>query len=532
MSSTSSTSPPHDVVSHIFITLLGCDADTVKAVRKRGVRGFRAAVDADVEPYVDNNVLFRTEADMWRLWQQVARLEHWTRASDAIAFTADQWDALDSREVHLRTAHMDAKLKAAHPSTTPGPTTKGPPHPAPSSSDAFAPEVTAATVTPSQVMHTNFLKYGSFSVSSLDEVSSFYQNLCAQALQYNIFIREYADYATRGDTAIPDEINPAIATKQATTLYTKLCQTDVIASTFTIARKLLTVTRDGHVFLTELLRLVHPVLSLASISASPIPRFSTSNCLFTYASEVILYLEKHALKSRKFDPIERTHMFLDNLDDPSYSVQVTTCRTAIMLSKSVPQEYSLPTIATTFTTFYNDGHPLSPSTAEANTVATAYDTARTSISGLTSTRATVNTVNQPDVNESDEGYSDDDEPMCCRVYRPGGGRSPYARNQVKGNNRGGFRGTCHACGMKNHHSKDCYFLQKLRMALSFLNVNPKFPQTIRNWKGKNNFKTNEARVRSLMEAKFIPYSDAPPSVFVSAVDDSPDIFEPSDPQSE
>ena len=61
----------------------------------------------------------------------------------------------------------------------------------------------------------------------------------------------------------------------------------------------------------------------------------------------------------------------------------------------------------------------------------------------------------------------------------------------------------------------------------YLNVNPKFPRTIQKWKGKNDFQTNKAKVRSLMEAKFIPYTDAPPAVFVNAVNDSHDVFKPT-----
>ena len=70
------------------------------------------------------------------------------------------------------------------------------------------------------------------------------------------------------------------------------------------------------------------------------------------------------------------------------------------------------------------------------------------------------------------------------------------------------------------------------MALCYLDGNPRYPQTMRKWRRKNNVGTNEAKVRSLMSAKFILYTDAPPEVFVEAVDDNQDVFVPDDKEKE
>ena len=116
---TPTTNPPlYDVVQHVFGTLIGCDDDTVKFLRKRGVRGFRTLLDADADNYVNNKILYRTEADMWKLWQQVARVNAWSRASDATAFDLDAWDALDSHDVRLQIAHLDANMQASCPYTS------------------------------------------------------------------------------------------------------------------------------------------------------------------------------------------------------------------------------------------------------------------------------------------------------------------------------------------------------------------------------------------------------------------------------
>ena len=107
-----------------------------------------------------------------------------------------------------------------------------------------------------------------------------------------------------------------------------------------------------------------------------------------------------------------------------------------------------------------------------------------------------------------------------------GGRPPFNRNQQTSDARGGFCGTCKACDGKNHHAKDCFFLQKLRMALCYLDGNPRYPQAMQQWRGRNNFWTNEAKVQTLIASNFIPYTTAPPEVFFEAINDHHDMFKP------
>ena len=64
------------------------------------------------------------------------------------------------------------------------------------------------------------------------------------------------------------------------------------------------------------------------------------------------------------------------------------------------------------------------------------------------------------------------------------------------------------------------------MALCYLTADPRYPQTMTKWKGRNDYKTNKAKVRTLMDTHFIPYSDAPPAVFVDTVDDEHELFVP------
>ena len=115
------------------------------------------------------------------------------------------------------------------------------------------------------------------------------------------------------------------------------------------ARNHLHSTEDGHIFLTELLHLVHPIPSNTSILTNAVPCFTTS-CLnlYQYVVDVVLHLEKHKLKTCYFDDVETTNFFLDYLNNKRFAVHKADCRTAMMLSPTVLLQYHLPTIVATF----------------------------------------------------------------------------------------------------------------------------------------------------------------------------------------
>ena len=142
---------------------------------------------------------------------------------------------------------------------------------------------------------------------------------------------------------------PAVAAAQSVTLYTKLCEAEVILHKYFEGHNLLHIIEDGHVFLTNILQLFHPILSNTSILVDPIPCFTTSGSnLFQYVAHFVLHLEKHKPKKHYFSDDETTDFFLDYLDDEHFAVHKADCRTAMMLLSSVPLQYHLPTITATF----------------------------------------------------------------------------------------------------------------------------------------------------------------------------------------
>ena len=113
--------PPPDIVQNVFGTLLECERNTIKDLRKHGIRTFRSMTARDTDDLVRARVIYRAEADQWKLWQQVARLNAWSKASDACAFSVIDWEAIDPYDFKLCAARLDAKMRAMHtvaPQTT------------------------------------------------------------------------------------------------------------------------------------------------------------------------------------------------------------------------------------------------------------------------------------------------------------------------------------------------------------------------------------------------------------------------------
>ena len=44
------------------------------------------------------------------------------------------------------------------------------------------------------------------------------------------------------------------------------------------------------------------------------------------------------------------------------------------------------------------------------------------------------------------------------------------------------------------------------------------------WTGHNNFQSNAEKVRTLMDSHFIPYTEAPPEIFINAVENDHGVF--------
>ena len=68
---------------------------------------------------------------------------------------------------------------------------------------------------------------------------------------------------------------------------------------------------------------------------------------------------------------------------------------------------------------------------------------------------------------------------------------------------------------------------KLKQSLTYLDMNPDANSTRRNHsQHKKTYDRNRSTVRSLIDAGFIPYSQADLDTFIDVVDGDPDVFSP------
>ena len=68
---------------------------------------------------------------------------------------------------------------------------------------------------------------------------------------------------------------------------------------------------------------------------------------------------------------------------------------------------------------------------------------------------------------------------------------------------------------------------KLRQSLTYLDMNPDANSTRRtHFQQKQTYERNRSTVRSLIDAGFIPYSQADVDTFIDVVNGDPDIFSP------
>ena len=206
--------------------------------------------------------------------------------------------------------------------------------------------ITPQNVKTNDVQHTSYLKYASVYVDNKEAIIGFYKSLQVQGLGYNIFLRPYNDI-DENKGVVPDLVPTDVQNQTVVTLYSKYTNPEVIPASFDVARKLLNMTTDGYVFLYQLIRLVHPMLSTQQIASANPPNYSNSGDLYTFADQIITYISNHSQKGRTCDNMEETKLYLDHLDDAFYTQAISHYRLAILNCTTPPADYLVPTIATT-----------------------------------------------------------------------------------------------------------------------------------------------------------------------------------------
>ena len=248
-SSGSTHDPTADnVVHHVLSTLLGFDATQIANLKKkRAYRWNAIRTLANVQQFVDLNIIDEANANEWRLWIKYAQAYNLDKTT-AANMTSDDWDAVDILQLEAdyaaRPSTASRATTATPPRTTsfPSPTTSSPSiarvpppvpsffggsvHPTSGTTSAGKPAVTAASCTVADVQHTYFLKYANVSLTDVNHIASFYKSLQTQGLSYNIFLRPY-ELIEPTAGVVPDHLNDDVRIATGITLYAKIMDTEV-----------------------------------------------------------------------------------------------------------------------------------------------------------------------------------------------------------------------------------------------------------------------------------------------------------------
>ena len=482
-----------EVLTHLFKDVLEIKDDAAKAINDAGTLTYGRFKQKN--PTLIDDLLADGKINPSDHGELVALKKyikvHSMSSEEAEKMTSEYWFDIDRDLIELKFNQLPTSLSTT---TSIAPTFTSPPTTA---------ILTPTTITTSDILATNFLKYSSIKLNDKDSILNFYDAIQTQGIQYRIFLRPSNQIdGTHG--VKPDGISIECSEMTSTTIYTKLCQENIIDTNYKNALSIRDTTKCGYQFLQLLLYQAHPQLLIHSIAIQNIPKYSTTSNLYSYAKSMVVFIRTHELKRRKYSLEEQTAMYLAHLDDPRYEKAILTCQMALTGCDTPPTEYTLPAIAGTI-------DQLCP-------IPTHRNCDHVQVDNRHPARANATVDNNDTLPEShyDDVENSYGEPGYIHAFRDTANRS---RNPPK------FSGTCNACGAKGHHAKSCYFLMKLRKALGYLKLNPQaIQQTQNNFRGKHSFQKNKSYARALQDANFIPYGDAPSDIFVDVVDDDHTIF--------
>ena len=438
-------------------------------------------------------------------------------------------------------------LVQAHPppATTPplsSPTTR-------STSFTISNRVPPSRVKSSDINTIGFLKHTNFRLRDKDDILIFYRDVYQQGQNYNVHITKIDDVTNVPRPTVPISI-PDLAAIGTTAdcLYQKFRQEKVIDDDFSLAHNLLDTTSDGYEFLFQLLRLVHSNLMLKSSATQDIPKFSDYKDIYKYARGIKEYQKQHNIAKRTFTDKEITTMFLDHLDHPCFRVIVSTISTQIRNLSIIPQEYIVPALATTI----DQSIDIPPMTSRSNPYSNPgrinqiydddidYMLDDLSLDDDINGGAYINSLNNQ---RPENPYLKRRSTQTTSTFPPGiplrpeqprttpWRRVPRSRQpsrsqspNLRQRNPQGFPGKCLICGVRYHHAENCFFLMKVKQALTYLAADPSSAKTKRaQFQNDSSYENTAATVRSLQDNNFIPY-DGPVDALLDVV--SPDLFIP------
>ena len=481
-----------EALRYILQDILELEDSDIRILSKKGITKFRNLKNLSIEKvnqFYDQEDINDGLATDLSLFIMYMTLED-PSVSDLMELDADTWNAMDFST--LRTKYFDiygpkntTKSFTLTNSTVTKQnviTSKQPP--------------SLTTIYAKDVDVTNFLKYVYVKLQDRIGIMQFYRNLQSQGLRYNIYLRKDNEI-DKDHGVIPDGLTHETEEIISTAIYSKCMQDKIIDESFTEAINLRATTRNGFQFLQLLLQLTHPKLTITSVATIDIPKFSDSNDLFVYAKEILDFVDKHNINSRTYTQREISEMYLSHLDDEKYEEAKSKCESTISTSTTVDALYCVPALAGTIEQLISTQHNKNKSIIRT-----------TNINDMVC-------YPSPPLQE-DNVFSTQKYPNNQKLRQ----RGPFI-------NTNGYKGVCHACGGKNHHTANCYFLMKLKQCLAYLKDNPTAGETKRNiFQKKNLYNNRRDTIKTLQDANFIPFQNISTDVFLDTIDDNDPVYTP------
>ena len=364
---------------------------------------------------------------------------------------------------------------------------------------------------------------------------TWYQQLQMQSDAYNIKIRPLNQIQKLKHDAklisACEHMKKSVEIKIGQLLINKFAETDIIKDSFKEGQKTLEICNNGFEFLDTFLRELHPKFSTSSVATENIPKFSDYNDLYAYCRGMNDYYFRLELDGVIYNKAQISNSFLARLDSDSYSsarIQaLQNLKTYNLMDdkykKIPPSSYQLLNLPGTILNLQKE---TTATTLTASTPTNPYRhstnfPARVNLINSSATHVSTITCSDPNYQENTSTNNDNDQ-IETEI-------DPFV-NYIRNNNnrqqqkQRKFNRRCRACGLENHHAKDCRFLKKVQQCLAFLNF---YPNSARDNKKKfmqkGTYIQRRGVVNSLIAENFIPYDNVDPDIFIDEIENKNDF---------
>lgn len=396
-------------------------------------------------------------------------------------------------------------------------------------------KVNSKNVAPSNIDSKSFMNDVRIKLNKKEDFMLWYKQFQNQCLSYNIHLRSHDSIRDENKTiGTGKKLSRLIYNDRYKTeeyigqlLYNKLNQEGIINKNFTEAKNIMTYVPNGFEFLDVFIRQCHLTFKTIPVITETIPIYSKSGNINSYCKNVIDYFIRHDLSGQTFTAMQISKLFLYHLDSETYSTARDIAIRESDLHKSniyykkdkPPAKYSifnLPGTILTMTEKYGRSSvPRNPYQRNNSTI-------RTTSAKQASSSTTSLTFDYGNNEEEETNNKIIDPFINYTTVRRNNNSRPYTGN---------FKGRCKACGVWNHHAKDCTFLRKLQSCLAFLKTNPNLVnETRESYKRRNTYQDRNAKIRKHVNSTFIPYDNVDCDLFLDhANEDLHEDYEDLDP---